>query len=256
VFARAGNAKDGSTLLVGQEYGKNGRVLAFGGDTTFRWLNNPEGVQAHDRFWRQVVLWLAHQEETEGSVWVKPDRRRLPAGSKLGFGMGIRGKGGVDLKNGTFTAKIVSPQGTETVIPTTRERDEERGVFWKTDAAGEYRVVVTGKGKDTDGADISGEASARFMVYQDEAEMVRRAADHDFLKKLAATGGGKFLRPEELPGFLEDLRNQPLPDDRPKTASWPEWKSNRLSWFLVVYFLLFVALLSLEWFLRRRWGLV
>jgi hypothetical protein len=116
--------------------------------------------------------------------------------------------------------------------------------------------VVKGKAKDTDGQDVTGETTARFLVYQDDAEMVRRAADHDFLKKLAATGGGSFLRPEELEGYLDKLRTQPLVENRPKTQTWPDWKRNSLSGFLVVYFLLFVGLLSLEWLLRRRWGLV
>jgi uncharacterized membrane protein len=255
VLAAVGDAQTGQPLLVMQTYG-GGRTLAFGGDTTYRWVTDELGEQAHARFWKQLVLWLAHQEDVEGSVWVKPDTRRLAAGSKLGFSVGVRGKGGVDLKDGQFEAQVVGPKDVKTPVPTAREKDGDRGSFWKTDAPGEYRLVVTGKAKDADGAEVSGEATARFLVYQDDAEMARRAADHDFLKKLASTGGGKFLRPEELPGFLEDLRNQPLPDDRPKTTSWPEWKSNRLSWFLVVYFLLFVKLLSLEWFLRRRWGLV
>jgi uncharacterized membrane protein len=251
----AANDAAGPPLLVWQTYG-TGRVLAFGGDTTFRWMTEEQGVRAHDRFWKQVVLWLAKQEQIEGSVWVKPDTRRLAAGSKLGFTVGVRGKGGVDLKDGQFVVHVQGPKNAEALVPTAREKDEERGTFWKTDAAGEYHVVVKGKAKDTDGQEVTGEAAARFLVYQDDAEMVRRAADHDFLKKLASTGGGAFLRPEELQGYLEKLRSQPLAEDRPKLNAWPEWRRNTLSNFLVAYFLLFVALLSLEWFLRRRWGLV
>jgi uncharacterized membrane protein len=254
VLAAADDAT-GPPLLVWQTYG-TGRVLAFGGDTTFRWMTEEQGVRAHDRFWKQVVLWLAKQEEVEGSVWVKPDIRRLAAGSKLGFAVGVRGKGGVDLKGGQFEVKVLGPKDAEALVPTASEKEEERGTFWKTDAAGEYRLVVKGKAKDTDGQEVTGNATARFLVYQDDAEVVRRAADHDFLKKLASTGGGAFLRPEELPGYLEKLRSQPLAEDRPKLNAWPEWRGNTLSGFLVAYFLLFVGLLSLEWLLRRRWGLV
>ena len=62
-------------------------------------------------------------------------------------------------------------------------------MFWKTDEPGEYRIVVSAAGKDADGQEVKGEASARFIVYQDEAELARRAANHDFLKRLAARGG-------------------------------------------------------------------
>jgi hypothetical protein len=255
VLARVGDAVSGPPVLVGQTYGA-GRTLAFGGDTTQGWKVNDAGIAAHTRFWKQLVLWLAKQEEQEGNVWVKPDTRRLPAGSKLGFSTGLRGKGGVDVKDARFEAKVIAPSGAETPVPVAHDKSEYRGVFWKTDAPGEYRLVVSGKGKDTDGQDVGGETIARFVVYQDEAEMARRAADHDFLKRLAATGGGQFLRPEELPKFLHDLGEQPLLQHKPKVTAWPDWKSNRQSPFLAVILLLFVGFLSLEWLLRRRWGLV
>lgn len=254
VLAAVGEAA-GPPLLVAQTHGA-GRVLAFGGDSTERWRIDEAGVRAHARFWKQLVLWLAKQEEVEGSVWVKPDTRRLAAGGKLGFSVGVRGKGGLDLKDARFEAHVVGPKDLKAPVPTARDKDEDRGTFWKTDAPGEYRLVVTGKAKDTDGQEVTGEATARFLVYQDEAEMVRRAADHDFLKRLASTGGGEFLRPEELEGFLDKLRSQPIVENRPKTNTWPEWKGNQTSGFLVTYLLLFVGLLSLEWLLRRRWGLV
>jgi uncharacterized membrane protein len=48
---------DGHPLLIARDYGR-GRVLAFGGDSTWRWaLGGSEA--AHKRVWRQVVLWLA-----------------------------------------------------------------------------------------------------------------------------------------------------------------------------------------------------
>lgn len=117
-------------------------------------------------------------------------------------------------------------------------------------------MVVKAKGKDSEGKEASGEAVGRFLVYQDTAELSVRRADHDFLKKLASTGGGEFRQSDQLPDFLEQLRSQPLPQNRPRTAIWPDWRKNSLSGFMVGYFVLFVAVLSLEWFLRRRWGMV
>jgi uncharacterized membrane protein len=252
VFARS---QAGDPVLVGQAYGK-GRVLAFAADTTQRWRRNPEGVAAHARFWKQIVLWLAHQEETSGNVWVKPDTRRLAAGGRLGFSAGMLGKGGNDLKDGRFDVKVIGPNNVETPVLTARDKGEDRGVFWKSDTPGEYRLVVRGTAKDADGQEINGETTARFLVYQDDAEMVRRAADHDFLKKLAAGGGGRFHKPGELARYLQELAAQPVSQGRQKAVSWPDWRRTSLSGFLPALLMLFVALLSVEWFLRRRWGLV
>lgn len=255
--------RQGSTVpvLVGQKYG-TGRTLAFAGDTTWQWerLGLPkkaQGSEVHARFWRQLVLWLAKQDEVEGNAWIKPDTRRLPAGSKLGFNVGLRGAGGTDLKNARFDVKVSGPQLPLEAVTTARnDQGDVRGNFWKTDAPGEYRLEVSAKGKDVDGKEIDGKASVRFLVFQDDAERARRAADHDFLNKLAHAGGGKYYRAQELRGFLQELQTIPAPRNAPKVELWPDWRSNQLTPFRTGIFLLFVCLLALEWFLRRTWGLV
>lgn len=247
-------------VLVGKSFGA-GRVLAFAADTTWRWqrLGQPkssEGIDAHARFWKQLVFWLAKQDEAAGTVWIKPDVRRLGTGSKLGFGVGLRGKGGLAIKDGQFEVVAIDPNKAETVVPTAGEQGTERGAFWKTDAPGEYRLVVRGRGKDVDGQAIGGEATARFLVYQDDAELLRRAADHDFLTKLAHAGGGEFARAQELRPFLQQLQAHTLPENAPKLNLWPEWRRTTMTGFLPGFLLLFVLVLCLEWFLRRLWGLV
>jgi uncharacterized membrane protein len=258
VLARAG---DGTALLVSQDVGAR-RTLAFPADETGKWRNlglpkTREGLQLHSRFWKQVVLWLAHQEEATGNVWVRPDARRLPAGAKQGITAGLRGKGGLDLPDAEISVKVIDPNKGEHAVSLNREAGGQRGVFERTELSGEYTIVAQGKGKDSDGSEISGEARARFLIYQDTAELARQAADHEFLARLANTGGGKAMRADDFPRFLKELRSQPPPQSqRAKTDLYPDWKKNRTTPFLPAFFLVFVAILSLEWFLRRSWGLV
>jgi uncharacterized membrane protein len=254
IFALA-NEPTGPPLLVGREVG-TGRVLAFAGDETKYWIRPDVGRGPHDTFWKRCVLWLAHQEEMEGTVWVKLDARRLAAGDKLPFQVGLRGKGGEERPEGKFEVKVTDPAGVESNVPTTLDKSENTGLFWKTDTAGEYKIEVNGVGKDSDGKDITGKATARFLVYEDDAEMRQRAANHDFLKSLASAGGGEFHQPDDLVAFLSQLQSQPLPHSFAKADLWPDWRRNQTSGFLVGFFLLFVTVLSLEWLLRRRWGLV
>ncbi len=243
-------------ILIAQNYGE-GRVLAFAGDTTNRWIVNPQKQQMHGRFWRQMVLWLAKQENAEGSVWIKPDTRRLPVHGDLGFSVGVRSRGGVDLKDGSYSVEVVGPDGVKIPVPTARTASDDRGTFVKTDVPGEYLIRVHGKATDpSSGEVIDGEALAHFLVYDEDIEMMRRAADHDFLKKLATAGGGDFHRVEELPAFLRRMQSENLARHKPKLLLRPDWRTTGRSSFLMIFFVLFVTSLSLEWLLRRRWGMV
>lgn len=249
-------SKQGEPILIAQNYG-DGRVLAFAGDTTHRWIVNPQKQQMHGRFWRQMALWLAKQENAEGSVWIKPDTRRLPVRGDLGFRVGVRSRGGVDLQDGVYTVEVVGPDGVKTPVPTARTATDDRGTSVKTDVPGEYRITVHGKATDpSSGEVIDGEASAHFIVYDEDIEMTRRAADHDFLKKLATAGGGDFHRVEELPVFLGHVQSENLIRNKPKMVLRPDWRTTGRSSFLMVFFVLFVTTLAVEWLLRRRWGMV
>jgi hypothetical protein len=130
------------------------------------------------------------------------------------------------------------------------------GGLANTEVRGVYPIEVHGEATDPGtGEVVSGEASARVIVYDEDLEMARRAADHDFLKKLAAAGGGQFHRVEELPAFLRQLMNQPQARERPKLDLVPDWRTTKRSRFFLGFFGLFVAVLTGEWVLRRRWGL-
>lgn len=268
ILARTEPGDQGEPILVAHSAGR-GRVLALGGDTTFYWRvfglpETTDGMTYHARFWKQTVLWLAHQENMEGNVWIKPDLRRLPSGSRQQFSVGVKGKTGMDLPGATYTAKIIGPDGVANPVQISRDRNIDRGIFWKTDLPGEYKIEVSGKALDVDQQEVSGAASVRFLVYQDESELQRQAADHDFLGKLAATGGGPAqpFAIDELPDFLRKMKSAAMPNQRVKMQHYPDWRQKSEApryippLFLPLWLTLFVAVLALEWGLRRWWGMV
>jgi uncharacterized membrane protein len=240
-------------LLVTKDYG-GGRVLAFAGDTTARWMNDSEGVRKHDRFWRQMVLWLARQEEGEGQVWVRPDGRSVPAGNDLGFSVGMRSKGGLAVKGGAYTAEVVAPNGDRKPVRIVHDGDEDRGVF-RPEAPGEYTIVVGGRGTDAQGETVNEKGEARFVAYEEDIEMARWAADEKFLKDTAEAGRGQYQRGAKLAAFLDQLPAPPEARDRSKGFHLPDWRTATTSPFFVIFYVLFAGVLAGEWFLRRRWGL-
>jgi N6-adenosine-specific RNA methylase IME4 len=86
-------------------------------------------------------------------------------------------------------------------------------------------------------------------VFPQDLELDNAAADSATMESLAATTGGKSLAPEELPELIRTLAadTQNLEVQREtKETFWDTWP----------FFLIVVALLSVEWYLRKRWGLV
>ena len=101
-----------------------GRSLAFGvSDSRFWTQPGPDPTSRfqtrdmHNRYWKQLVLWLAHQDEVEGSVYARPEYRRLAAGGQ----QTIRTR--YAQKFGDLTANDDQAHATE-VPADNRKRDE------------------------------------------------------------------------------------------------------------------------------------
>ncbi len=234
----------GQPLLVAQRT-EAGRVLAFAGDSTWRWVMHGQ-VDAHKRFWRQVILWLAKAEDKAlGDVWLRIDERRHHPGGRVEFAAGARSKDNEPIVDADFRAEVLLPDGGRRPLTMVRQGEEFIGSFFETELAGDYTVLVTAT---RDGVSL-GEKRARFLVYEQDLELDNAVAERGLLDSLARTTGGESISPEQLPELLERL--QKIPEAltlavQTKKSLWDTWP----------LFLLLALLLSLEWFLRKRWGLV
>ena len=231
-------------LLVAQPFGA-GRVMAFAGDTTWRWPMHGFG-DAHKRFWRQVVLWLARKDEAvEGNVWIRLAQRRISPGTRLEFTVGAQTPTGDPVPDARFEVEAVLPDGATRPIRLTRRGERWVGVFSDTRASGDYAIGV----KASQGDQLLGAARSRFLVFEQDLELDNASADVTGLESLAAMTEGESLAPEQLPELLERLAQETETlEDRTETKRtyWDRWP----------FFLLLVGLLGAEWYLRKRWGLV
>ena len=198
VLADAGPDKP---LLVAHSFGA-GRVMAFAGDSTWRWWMG--GFEsAHKRFWRQIVLWLARKDQTqEGSVWIRMAQRRFAPSQRVEFSVGATSPTGDPITDAEFKAEIVLPDGkTRKPLPLVRQSEQMVGSFPDTQTAGDYAIEVTATQKDQP----LGSARARFLVFQQDLELDNASADAATMGSLAAMTGGKSLAPEELPELIRSL---------------------------------------------------
>lgn len=236
---------DGRPLLVAREFGE-GRVLAFAADSTWRWAMQG-AVDQHRRFWRQMVLWLAKQDDSDkDSLWVRLAQRRVASGAALPFDVGLTKPDGSGVADAVVEVLVAAPTGASRPVRAARKGDGWSGVLTDLDEPGDWRVTVQ--------ATPPGEApltrSARFTVVRQDLELANPRANPLLMRQLAeATEGGGVRSPEELAEVFDEVRTKPSAYDAQEQWSatlWDTWP----------VFLLMAGSLCLEWFLRKRWGLV
>jgi hypothetical protein len=110
--------------------------------------------------------------------------------------------------------------------------------------AGEYRYEAS-----TNVGGVSYKESGKFMVRAIVAEYAQTTADHSLLNTLATRNNGKMVAPSAINSLVEVIRKNE--DIKPLSSS-----ESRLEEpiSLVWVFFLLLALISLEWSLRRRFG--
>jgi hypothetical protein len=109
---------------------------------------------------------------------------------------------------------------------------------------GDYEVSVRAAGY----SEAVLKARTNFVVLPSESgEMVETAANEMLLRQMAISSGGRFLREEEL-NTLPELLN-PLSSGRVVESETLIWQS--YWWFGAI-----VLLLTAEWILRKRAGLL
>lgn len=225
-----------------------GRVLALAGDSTWRWVLQGHG-EAHRRFWRQAILWLAKQEEAgENQVYVELGSRRVAPGAKLDITAGVRLSDPSQADGLAYTALVTLPDGQTRELAIAGGADRSRATFRDTFMAGDYEVEVRAVGAD---GQPLGDARARLLVPEQDLELDRPEAEPDLLARLAqstAAAGGAVLAPEELPQLLERLADEPIEEKQEIVSRYTPWST----W---PFFLLLVGLMSVEWWLRRKWGM-
>ena len=242
--ALAGTA-DGQPLLVAREYGE-GRVLAFAADSTWRWVMQGAGEQ-HRRFWRQLVLWLARQDDAEqDSLWVRLAQRRISPGTPLEFDAGLTKPDGSAVADVSMDGTLVAPGGQRRPIRIARQAGGFSGVIADCAEPGDWTLIVKAA---KPGDPAPRERAARFTVFRQDLELANPRSNPLLMRQLAEGTTGGVRLPEELPAIFAELAARPPAFETREQWSYSPWDK----WPML---LLLAGCMSAEWFLRKRWGLV
>jgi len=232
-------------LLVAQEVGR-ARTMAFAGDTTYYWHLSGH-IMEHQRFWQQAILWLAHKDQAgDSSVWVKLDARRFRPGQPIGMVLGARDATRQPVPDASFDVKIIGPKDKTWPVTAQRSGSDSTARFTEQLEPGEYRVQVEAS---RNGQPIGFGTQVRFIVYEQDLELQNPAADMALLEEISKVTGGTHIPPEQLGTFLRELIREGLKARVQKIRRLTLWDN----WPVL---LLFAGLLTAEWYVRKRRGLV
>lgn len=240
-----------SPLIVASSVGK-GRSLAITTDSLWRWalspesIDNDQGSRAYHRLWSNAIRWLI-RDPALNPLQVKADRDRYRVMQNLSITAQSLDESYQAIAGSLITLRIEDiSKGTDQaeLITEHQGRSSESGELhfsWQAPKEGVYRVSARSSQQGTEQ-----EAEDLFVVAEDLAELKDPQARPDMLRAISQHSGGQTLQISDSWASID--RKPPAVTQvnrREDIALWATW------WAL----LLAVFLPSLEWGLRRRWGL-
>lgn len=248
VLARAEDVGSSSEIaaIAYQRYGK-GKVLSIGATGLWQWALTPKELAKYDdvyvRFWGQMLRWLIYGSDflPGQDVSFKTDRLNYDIGEKVPLVVQKQ-----LAEESDFAPQILLslPDGTvEVLMPQAEEG--QAGIFTTAvmpETEGSYQADLY------DGTGNMVLASLRFTVYSDAVEKRFVAANPGLMEQIASITGGAVLEREEwvtLPDLVEAYEAARYEEPKAKDA-WDRF--GIFSWLM--------ALFAVEWFVRRRSGLV
>jgi len=244
---RAGNAP--MPVLAVQPFGK-GRAAVFTGDTTRNWQQAPKALDQESpflRFWGQTIRWLANRTEAvkaEAGVLAHTDKAYYEPDAPVAILAVVRDQDGEGTDKAEVVARVQGPKGSSETIPLTPDpaaSGRYSGTF-ESKRSGSYEAFVDA----TLNAVVLHAVKASFEVGRPNLEFDRLDLDDATLTKLASATGGRYRHISTADSLVDDLDRR---ERRSRVAleqplSWP-----------APYWGLFVAVLSAEWALRKRYQL-
>jgi uncharacterized membrane protein len=234
-------------LMIAMDGPGAGRVLAYGGDTWVWARAFEEGRIAHRKFWRQVIFWLAHKEnQGDNQVKLNLNSRRLSVGQNVEMTVTARDAKGASLTGLTYETKVeregLNPTSEPVELYT--QGDEAKGSYAAAGQPGDYKVSVVAR---HNGQEV-GRDSSRFLVYQDDRELENPSADLALARQIAEITSGEAVAHEALGKYLKGIDQSSYTEYLSPTEHkiWDNWP----------FLLIFAALLTMEWWLRKRHGWV
>lgn len=236
-------------VIAVQRYGL-GKVLAMTAYDLWRWDMLMWGVggtnASYERFWSNAVRWLTTREGSQ-RVRVTAGKGQYRSGEPIEFTGQVYDESYRPIDGAAVTVTIIPKTGegqrADVELAPVGGGPGRYGNIIRSLPSGEYTFTA----RATNDGRALGTDSGGFRVGEYNIEYVRVRMDRDLLVRLAAATGGRFYRMAEADRLLREMQ-------------FPAASVARLNevqlWHHPGVLIAFILLLSVEWLIRRRRGLM
>lgn len=234
----------GNRILVATHNYNAGRAMIFTPNNSWVWqMGEDSNDESHARFWRQTAKWLT----TAPKASLKLDIAKTEYTLKEPVVINVTAMDNdyTLTNNAKLRAIVVGEDGFRKEFALEQElgNDGQYNARFIPSRYGEYTITATG----TLNGEALGKQQALFEVKQSYAEFSDAALNVNLLTNLAEMSGGKYYPIEEAGQLVKQI-------------SLVESATSQITdvdiWDLPLIFGLIIFLLGMEWFLRKRGGLV
>ncbi len=235
--------EDPRIILAQQHFGR-GRTMVFSTSSSWLWqMGMPHDDMSHERFWRQVLRWLALSAPSP--IETQAGKETYVPGETVTLTTEVRDSTFVPVQDAIVVAHVKTPDGE-------RIDSEAR---WSADAAGSYVATLA---PDQEGVylveaevrtrdhKLLGRAETAFLVETSRKEFNNAHLQTAFLQRMADVTGGHYYAQDQIDALPADISVM--------KSSYSKLADHDL-WDMPVWFAIVVITLALEWVLRRNKGL-
>jgi hypothetical protein len=227
-----------------QRYGM-GKVMSVGSTGLWRWAFMKKELAHYDeiyaRFWGQMVRWLIYGSEflPGQDITFRTERHTYTLGETVPLIIQTKF---VDQEHYRPELMILDPHGVATHVELQHDAKALYSYSFVPKEEGAYEALLRNNVGEPK------EERVRFTVYSDALETRFVAANPALMEEIALITGASAVAPEQWPAIPRELVKLDL-------AKRMEVKPED-AWDKGSFFALLVGLLAVEWFVRRRTGLL
>lgn len=247
-FFKIQNTRINQPLIISRNLNKH-RSIAFIGFNIWRLkllnaMKEEESIY-FDKFINNSIKWLT-SKEMEKNLKVRLSKKIFDINEKINFVAQFYNDANQPIDDAQITLDIFE-KGSK--VSTTLFKPLGNGIYsteFENFNKGDFEFIAS-----TEFAGKRFSDNGRFSVTETELEFRDLTMREDLLKRMAAITNGAYVHISNSDEFIQNLNNYLIKREKSK-----EFRNAFYAWNSSYLLLTIIFLLSLEWFLRKRWGLL